>query len=170
MLIVADTSVLLNFLKIHREDLLAHLPDAVAVTNHALDELIIADQASRMRALISAGGLQEVALDSMEEITLFARLMDLGRLGAGECAALAYGILHGHAVALDDRRAISEGRKIQKDLQIRTTADIVVALIRANRLSMIEADSMKADWAAHHRFRLPIKSFQELLTSNKQPE
>jgi len=155
--------VLLNFLRLHREGLLAQVPGSIAVTNHALDELTIAEQASRMRALITAGHIQEVVLDSMEEISLFAKLMTSGRLGAGECSALAHGILHGKAVALDDKRAIREGRKIHKDLQILTTADIIVKLIKAGRLTLADADAMKTDWAANHRFCLPIDSFQELL-------
>jgi predicted nucleic acid-binding protein len=163
MLIVADTSVLLNFLKIGREQLLTQLPEPVAVTNHVREELTVPAQRERLAALTSTNQIREIILDSLPELQMFARLMKSGRLGSGECSALTHGLLHKSTVALDDSRAIKEARKIDASLRILQTQDIVVRLIKAGQLTIQEADAIKQEWAKMHRFALSFSSFQEIL-------
>lgn len=50
-----------------------------------------------------------------------------------------------------------------KSLVREDTASIMVALIRAGTLSVAEADSIKADWEANHRFRLKFATFGDLV-------
>ena len=163
MLIVADTSVLLNFLKIGREQLLTQLPEPVAVTNHVREELTVPAQRERFVALTANNQIKEIVLDSIPELQMFARLMVSGRLGPGECSALTHGILHKSTVALDDSRAIKEARKIDASLRILQTQDIVVRLIKAGQLTIQEADSIKQEWATHYRFKLNFSSFIDFL-------
>jgi predicted nucleic acid-binding protein len=163
MLIVADTSVLLNFLKIGREQLLTQLPEPVAVTNHVREELTVLEQRERLVTLIVSNQIQEIILDSIPELQMFARFMASGRLGPGECSALTHGILHKSTVALDDSRAIKEARKTDASVKILQTQDIVVRLIQSGQLTIQEADAIKQEWAKMHRFALGFSSFQELL-------
>lgn len=163
MLIVADTSVLLNFLKIGREQLLTQLPEPVAVTNHVYEELIMPAQRERLSVLTSTNQIREIILDSLPELQMFARLMKSGRLGPGECSALTHGLLHKSTVALDDSRAIKEARKIDASIKIFQTQDIVVRLIRAGQITVREADAIKHEWTTLHRFSLNFNSFREIL-------
>jgi predicted nucleic acid-binding protein len=163
MLIVADTSVLLNFLKIGREQLLTQLPEPVAVTNHVREELTVPEQRERLVTLTASKQIQEIVLDSIPELQMFARFMASGRLGPGECSALTHGILHKSTVALDDTRAIKEARKIDASVKILQTQDIVVRLIKTGQLTIQEADAIKQKWAKMHRFALGFSSFQDIL-------
>lgn len=43
--------------------------------------------------------------------------------------------------------------------------DLVVTMIRENVLSVVEADALKEAWANHHRFRLSIESFADVIRS-----
>jgi hypothetical protein len=163
MLIVADTSVLLNFLKIGREQLLTQLPEPVAVTNHVREELTVPEQRERLVTLTASKQIQEIVLDSIPELQMFGRFMASGRLGPGECSALTHGILHKSTVALDDTRAIKEARKIDASVKILQTQDIVVRLIKTGQLTIQEADAIKQKWAKMHRFALGFSSFQDIL-------
>jgi predicted nucleic acid-binding protein len=163
MLIVADTSVLLNFLKIGREQLLTQLPEPVAVTGHVRKELIVPEQRERLVTLTASNQIQEIILDSTPELQMFARFMASGRLGLGECSTLAHGILHKSTVALDDSRAIKEAKKIDASVKILQTQDIVVRLIKTGQLTIQEADAIKQEWAKMHRFVLGFSSFQDIL-------
>jgi predicted nucleic acid-binding protein len=163
MLIVADTSVLLNFLKIGREQLLTQLPEPVAVTNHVREELTVPEQRERLVTLTASKQIQESVLDSIPELQMFGRFMASGRLGPGECSALTHGILHKSTVALDDTRAIKEARKIDASVKILQTQDIVVRLIKTGQLTIQEADAIKQKWAKMHRFVLGFSSFQDIL-------
>jgi predicted nucleic acid-binding protein len=152
MLIVADTSVLLNFLKIGREQLLTQLPEPVAVTNHVREELTVPAQRERLIGLVANNQIKEIVLDSLPELQMFARLMASGRLGLGECSALTHGILYKSTVALDDSRAIKEARKIDASLRILQTQDIIIRLIKAGQLTIREADFIKQEWETHGGF------------------
>jgi predicted nucleic acid-binding protein len=84
-----------------------------------------------------------------------------GRLGSGECAAIACAINGGHALAIDDRKAAREALRIEAALTVVGTADLIVQVIREGLLSVAEADAIKSDWETHHRFKLAFGSFAE---------
>lgn len=67
-------------------------------------------------------------------------------------------------VALDDKVARKETRKLFHDLGLLNTQTLIVSMIRAGVLSVEEADHMKAVWEKEHRFRLKIGSFADLLS------
>ena len=164
-IVVSDASVLINFLRIDRMDLLAALPYAFLATNHVGAEITdsYADQLERYDAALADGTVVEVALTSEEELELFAELTTSGRLGVGECSAIACAICREHALAMDDRRAISQANRSSAELPIVRTEHLVVEMIMLGLLTVEEADAIKDDWSNNHRFTLAFESFEELL-------
>lgn len=168
-IVVADTSVLINFLKIDRMDLLGRHPAGFLATDHVREE--ISDrypaQVDRYAAAIRAGWVAEEAVNIPVEVALFGRLSKTPRLGAGECSAIAVALNRRHALAIDDgraiRRALHEAGIAGQMLKILRTQDVVIELIHANVLTIEQADGIKLDWETHHRFRIAALSFESLL-------
>src|SRR6516165_10126402 len=106
-IVVADTSVLLNFLKIRRMDLIGSHPRRFLATDHVENE--ISDDAHRAAFLtaVAEGYLDTCTVNDPREVEFFLRLRPGVRLGAGECSALAVAVSRRHAIAIDDNRAIS---------------------------------------------------------------
>ena len=63
-IVVADTSVLINFLRIDRMDLIGHHPQRFLATDHVEDELTsdYPDQRMRYQAAVVSGQLDTVQL------------------------------------------------------------------------------------------------------------
>ena len=59
-------------------------------------------------------------------------------------------------LAIDDRQAIVQARRTDQSLRILTTQDLMTSMIDEGLLGIEEADHIKDDWAARHRFRLKI--------------
>lgn len=164
--VILDTSTLINFLAVDRVDLLARHPDLrFIVTEHARAEVKghYPDQLQRLEAALAAGHLEESSVDDMRELDVFARLLADGRLGAGECASIAAAAVRGIAVALDDKSAMKRARAFDRRLTIMNTQTLVVSCIHAGLLSVADADAIKAEWAAKHRFTIKITSFGDVL-------
>ena len=165
-IVVTDASVLVNFLRINRLDLIADLPLRFTLTDHVADEVSdrYPDQRERLASALHAGILSEIAVTSPVELSLFGSLSASGRLGAGECAAIAVAVHRNHTLAIDDRRAITQARRTDQTVRIVTTQDLIVSMIRENLLTVPEADGIKHEWETKHRFRLKLESFQDLVT------
>lgn len=166
---VADTSVLINFLRIDRMDLIGAHPTSFIATNHVAIEIAdtYPDQQARYVAALAAGQIDQHSIDDAVELEIFLRLAKRGRLGAGERSAIAVALNRGCALAIDDSRAIhralEEAGIADNALKILRTQDIVVELIRGGIVSIEAADAIHADWVANHRFRLKISSFRDIL-------
>jgi hypothetical protein len=166
---VADTSVLINFLKIDRMDLVGRYPGRILATDHVESELAddYPEQKARYQAAVAAGLLDACSVTDPAEVALFLRLGPGVCLGAGECSAIAVALTRGYAIAIDDSRAIKvavrEAELMGARLVVLRTQEIMVALIRASVLMVEEADQVKADWEQNHRFRLKARSFRDLL-------
>ena len=162
--IVMDASVLMNFLRTDRLDLLARHSQGFVVTDHVAAE--VADryphQRRRYASAIDTGALQQESVTSSAELSLFGSLSASGRLGAGECSAIAVAVHRGLVLAIDDRQAIVQARRTHQSLRILTTQDLMVSMIDEGLLGIEEADHIKDDWAARHRFRLKIRSFRDI--------
>lgn len=165
VILVTDTSVLVNFLRIDRMDLLHALSHDFLVTEHAAAEVteLYADQLSRFEAALASGCFQICRVESDEALDLFGQLTGTSRLGVGESATIAHALSIGAGIAIDDRRAINEARRVSHDLTIVGTVDLAVEMIRQGLLTRDEADAIKDDWAKNHRFRVKFGSFAELL-------
>ena len=164
-IIVTDTSVLINFLRIDRTDLIAgHSHDFLA-TDHVAAEISdhYPDQQQRFAEALRAGVISETRATMPEELQLFESLFTTGRLGAGECSAIALAVHRGYILAIDDRLAIRHARKADASLRILATQDLMVSMIREGLLEVEEPDRIKRDWATRHRFRLRLDSFRELI-------
>lgn len=160
-----DASVLVNFLRIDRVDLIAGLPHQFTVTDHVADEVSdrYPEQRERLLAAFDAGILSEIAVTRPEELSTFGSLSASRRLGAGECSAIAVAVHRRHILAIDDRQAIIQAQRTDQSIHIVTTKDLIVSMIRAGLLTVTEADAIKHKWATKHRFRLKLDSFHDLL-------
>ena len=164
-IIVTDASVLINFLRIDRIDLIAGHSHAFLATDHVADEVSdqYPDQQRRFASALASGALTLVPVASAEELRLFASLSATGRLGAGECSAIALAVHRRCTLAIDDRVANRQALRVAPSLHIVTTQDLMVSMIREGLLQTRDADRIKHEWATHHRFTLKLDSFQSLL-------
>lgn len=167
VIVVADTSVLINFLRIDRMDLLRHYPGRFLATDHVAAEIEDDEQRARYNAAVVAGIIDTCIVDNPEEVALYMRLNPGRRLGHGECSAIAVALKRRHTLAIDDNkalhRALREADLTGSRLQVVRTPDVMVSLIRSKALTVAEADRIKDTWARHHRFRIKAGSFKELL-------
>ncbi len=164
-IIVTDASVLINFLRIDRTDLFAGHSHTFIATDHVTAEITdrYPDQQQRFTAALAAGAISETRVITPAEIQLFASLFAAGRLGAGECSAIALAVNRGYILAMDDRRAAIHGRRAKATLRILATQDLVVSMIHEGLLGVAEADRIKQEWASRHRYRLKLDSFRDLI-------
>lgn len=160
--IVLDASVLLNFVKIGRVELLGQLGTSVVLLDQVLDEVIRPEQREAVEGAVKAGILDLQSVRDPVEVALFANLRADGRLGGGECAVLAVALNRNWVAGLQDRRARVEGQRRREDLALWQTEDLVLKLIRSGHLTLEEADGFLVEWATKHRFRSRLTSFQEM--------
>jgi len=164
LLVVADTSVLINFLVIDRMDLIAGYARHVLVTDHVGAEITSTypDQQQRYEDALAAGTVERLRVDGEAELALFGRLATPGRLGPGECSAIAVAVLRRHALAIDDRRATREAKALDPVLEVLGTQSVIVEMIRQGLIVVADADVLLAEWAGKHRFKLKIASFADV--------
>lgn len=164
--VVLDTSVLINFLKLDRADLLGnHARFSFLVTEHVRNEITkrYSDQLNRLEASIQNGWLLETIVDQLPELQSFAFLADSNRLGRGECAAIAVAHHRGLRIAVDDKRASKTAKTMLPEGAVLDTVLVVVSLIESGAITVKEADTMKEIWETQYRFRLTFKTFQDKL-------
>lgn len=160
---VLDSSVLINFLRVGRIDLLTVGGHGVyIVTGHVLGEIQDADQQAALCEALQDGAFVEdnVAIDSPAG-EMFASLAAMGRLGVGECAAIAYASAHQLILAIDDKAARKAALRACPELAIIGSDDLMLRFICQGLLDVDQADQIKQQWELRHRFRLPFASFRE---------
>ena len=164
-IIVTDASVLINFPRIDRTDLIAGHFHAFLATDHVAAEVTdrYPDQQQRFAAAVATGAISETRVTTPEEIRLFGSLFAAGRLGAGECSAIALAIHRGYILAIDDRLATTHAGRADATLRILATQGLVVSMIRQGLLDIAEADRIRQEWATRHRFRITVDSFRETI-------
>ena len=161
--LVLDASILLNFVKVDRVDLLGKLGSPVLLLDQVHAEIIRPEQRQVVTEAIAAGIMDLESVTDIAEVTLFAALRSGGRLGAGECAVLAVSLNRNLIAGLQDKRARAEGKRRSRALRLCGTEDLMVTLLRNGTVTLADADQLLVEWATHHRFRLKIASFSELL-------
>ncbi len=167
--LVSDTSVLINFLAAARMGLLTMYAERkncqLLITEHVEGEITTQypTQFERLRTALNTGMLAVVAVDRLEELATFAELAKNGRLGRGECSAIAVALHRGFTLAIDDRRARRDALTLSATLRVLNTQELVVDMIRADVLTVTEADELKEVWSSRHRFRLPFVSFADIV-------
>jgi Predicted nucleic acid-binding protein, contains PIN domain len=163
-----DSSVLINFLRINRIDLLGKCSHTFFITDHVVEE--ISSLFPAQRACLEFGLeqkiLQKINVELPGEFELFTSLNESRQLGAGECAAIAVASHRGYYLTIDDNQAIKKTMGLIGSSQIFRTQDLIVMMIREQILEVAEADHLIEIWATQHRFKLKIKSFSELVISS----
>jgi predicted nucleic acid-binding protein len=167
MLLIADTSVLINFLNVDRMYLIGRHDPRCAITEHVLEEVDDPGQQEILQAVLRDGHLEVLSVTDDAEIELFADLQRDGRLGAGECSAIAVALRRSFPLGIDDRPAIrrAHARAAAENVELNVygTRDIVVRLIRAGHLSVEQADILLIQWRSQYRFELGIGSFADVI-------
>ena len=90
--VVVDASVLINFLCVNRMDLIANHSHEFIATEHVVGEVSEPTERRTLRAAFDAGALSELRVTDPAEVSTFAALAAAGRLGAGECSAIAVAV------------------------------------------------------------------------------
>ncbi len=159
---VIDASVLINFLRIDRMDLVGAHPFVFCVTDTVSSEVtdLFPDQQTILTTAVSSGYVEETRADSIEELVIFEHFESEGALGRGECSCIAVAAHRGYWLAIDDRTARNAALRSYPALNTTCTRDIMVDLIESSVLSVAEADSIKNDWETNHSFVLPFSSFE----------
>jgi predicted nucleic acid-binding protein len=160
VLLVADASTLLNFLRVRRFDLLHGLGYRVRIVDAVYEE--IQSEREHLDQLLEEDKIRTLTLEGTAITDDVTKFLALG-LGNGESFSFAAAREFQAAIATDDMRAVKKVKTIAAGLTVITSTDIVVAGIRDNRLTLPEADLIKADWADNHRFRLKFNSFGDIL-------
>lgn len=161
---VLDTSVLLNFLKVARLDLLIDLPGyTLLVTDHVRKEVTEPSHASMLRAALAESKLQEVRVDDPDELATFGLLARTNVLGVGECAVLALAACRGLVAAIDDKVARRKATTLLGFDRYLGTRELMVTAIQSGLIGVPAADEVKRIWQEQHRFRLGFTSFGEVL-------
>lgn len=164
ILVVADTNVLINFLRAGRLDLLLQHKDyKLVVTEHTRREVTYPEQAAELESAISAGGIDEIQLTDPAEISLFAELNAV--LGRGESAAIAVAANRNWVVATDEiGRARREVYNRVGRNRLITTPGLILSCIRNGTITVAEADGIKETLEAQRQsFAVDFDSFGDLL-------
>jgi len=162
ILVVADTSFLVNFLVLDRMDILQGLRAyAFHVPNHVVAEVEYEEQRERLKAAIAEGTLTELEITDPVEIALYAELRRF--LGDGEAACLAVAATRRWVMATDEKRRLR--REIFERLgeeYLLNTPGAIVAALRAGILTVPEAEEICQE-LTQHRFTMDVPPFEELL-------
>lgn len=164
-IVIADTSVLINFLAVNRMDLIKRHSCRFLITDHVTREITehYQEQFSRLQEALEQGILEEISITDQEEVGTFAKLIEPQSLGDGECACIAVALYRGYILATDDKKAIKQARSCSPTISIVTTQDLIVSMIEIGLLDIDEADALKNDWANSYKFQIKFRSFKDLL-------
>ncbi len=167
--VILDTSVLVNFLRVGRMDLLGKHPGYdFVITDHVLGEIKdhYPHQKKRLNAALKNEYVSETRVSSDAEIAVFAEFQKEQRLGIGECSALAAGYVRGFPVAIDDKAARKHALAVYPTVELLHTRALMISLIESEIISLDEADEIKRDWELNHRFTLRFDSFRDAMADD----
>ena len=141
MRLILDTTVLLNFARAERLELLASLDvvvGALVTTELRFWPPGTSRQGQPLELRAALPSARPVALRGPEEERLFVKLRD--RLGAGEAEAAAIAHSRGFTLATDDAAAHKIVGQELPQLEVSTTIRILSFLVERGRLSQTEAE------------------------------
>ncbi|MGB3632953.1 MAG: hypothetical protein WA982_02820, partial [Rubrobacteraceae bacterium] len=144
VLVVADASVLINFLRAGRLDLLRHHEGyKIVVTEHVRQEVRYPDQTVGLAAALTAGDIAEIQVTDPAELEIFAELNTV--LGRGESASIAVAATRGWVIAMDElgraRREVYD--RIGRNRLINTPG-LILSCVRNGAITVAEADTVKS--------------------------
>jgi predicted nucleic acid-binding protein len=158
--IAVDTSVLLNFLKAQRLDLLRACGARLVIPAEVRSEVRRPDQVAALDAALSAGWIVEETMTVTVEVALFAQLAARGTLGLGERAVIALAVSRGWGAALQDKPAREEALRRNKAVELHDTESFVREAIEHGAITWQEADALLLEWRTQHRFRSMLTTFR----------
>lgn len=162
LLVVTDSSLLINFLLLDRMDILGGLrPFRFHVVNHVGAEIRYEDQRNRLQAAMESGVVTEIEIIESGEILLYDELRRFP--GDGESASLAVAVSRRWVIAADEK-----GR-FRRELVARLgenylldTAGALVTAIRAGVITTAQAETLRAQ-LRENRFEMDPRPFDELM-------
>jgi predicted nucleic acid-binding protein len=162
ILVVVDTSCLINFLIVDRLDIFGALQGyTFVVPNHVVAEVTDATQRARLEAALTARVVTEIEITDLAEIETYIALRRV--LGDGESACLAIAATRGWVIAADEKgRLRREVYERLGEAALVNTPGILVAAIQAGILTADGAETLRAE-LAKNRFVMDIPPFSELI-------
>ncbi len=162
VVVVTDANVLINLFHIEQLPLLGALQGhRFLVPEEVVGEVLDPGQREAVIAAIAAGHLEQVLVDTMEALALFAELRDV--MGRGEAACLALAATMACHIASDEKKRF---RRRAVDLigdgRILRTESLLLEAIRQGGLTVEQADGFKAVLEAN-RYSMSFASFADLL-------
>src|SRR5438093_1620649 len=109
-LLLSDSSVLINFLRIDRTDLLTAVAARLLVTDVVRQEIQVRYQSDRLEAAIARGEFEEVTLTDLVDLQAAATFQAAG-LGVWESFSIMAAQKLGAVLAIDDRKATGHARR-----------------------------------------------------------
>lgn len=162
LLVVADSSFLINFLVLDRMDILGQLPGfRFHVVNHVRAEIRYEDQRTRLQAAVNGGVVTEIEITDAGEILLYDEFRRF--LGDGESASLAVAVTRTWVIAADEKgRFRRELFERLGEANLLNTLGALIAAIKAHVITAEEAEALRAR-LRENRFEMDATSFNELL-------
>ena len=150
--VVLDTSVIINYANVNRFHLLLRVIDEIAFVPDVTREVTREHQRIALDSMMLESQCSFVDDDALstEAIALASRT----GLGRGECFAYHHARENNCYLASDDRRAISIFARIEENVPIVTSVDILKLLLQEEIVDDVEAAEIVADWSSTYRFRV----------------
>jgi predicted nucleic acid-binding protein len=162
LLVVTDSSFLINFLVVDRMDILRRLPQfRFHVVNHVRAEIRYESQRARLHAATESGAVTEIEITDPAEIPLYEEFRSF--LGDGESASLAVAVSRGWVIAADEKGRFRRElfSRLGEDHLLDTLGALLTA-IRAGIITVAQAEGLRIQ-LEEHRFQLDPTPFDELL-------
>ena len=150
--VVLDTSVIINYANVNRLHLLLRVIDEIVFVPDVTREVTREHQRIALDSMMLESQCSFVDDDALstEAIALASRT----GLGRGECFAYHHARENNCYLASDDRRAISIFARIEENVPIVTSVDILKLLLQEEIVDDVEAVEIVADWSSTYRFRV----------------
>ena len=162
VVVITDANILINFSHIGQLPLLGALDRyRFQVPADVVAEILDDEQRDAVAKAIVAGYLEEVVVDTVHAVALFAELRDV--MGRGEAACLALAVTTGSCVASDEKKRFRRRAvELLGEDRILRTELLLLEAIRQGLVTVPEADNFKTMLEAH-RYSMTFRSFEDLL-------
>ena len=162
VVVITDANVVINLFHIGQLTLLGLLPPyRFRIPSDVLAEIVDPAQQVAVTARIDSGDIEEIAVNDLASLALFADLRDV--MGRGEAACLALATTWGYCIASDEKKRFRRRAvELIGEARILRTEHLLVEAIRRNYITVAVADRYK-DILAAKSYALPFASFAEIL-------
>lgn len=162
IVVITDANVIINLFHIGQLNLFGALsPYRFQVPAEVVAEILEPEQQAAVTAAIGAGHLEEVVINTIDALSLFAELRDF--MGRGEAACLALATTGGFCIASDEKKRFRRrATELIGEARILRTELLLLEAIRRKYITIQDADGYKAILAANS-YSLPFNSFADLL-------